>query len=286
VSNWYAHRDQLKDACSIAVSATGDHDQLDMCLETDSRLIDDWLGSHIYPRVETRFLTPRETQRLRLDRPLLAVTTLRTDAGGDASYESTWTTGMYYLNPANATGESPPQPFWEIEVRATSTSVFPEGISRGVELAGTWGWYDQRDNSSAVLSATGGALDATQTNLTVTFASALHPGQTLLVDQEQMFVSDVSSSGAGVGGVVTVERARNGTTGATHATGAAIQIYRYPIVERACLYQAQHDFRQGLADPVAGGAMFGESGRMPSAQVDLHPRVRAMLRGLRTPVVA
>lgn len=288
MANWYANLAQLKDACGLPATATGDEDQLRACLETASRLIDDWcnLAGHFYPQVATRYFTPLDTQRLWLDRPLTAITALRTDAGGDGSYESTWTATSYYLNPPTATDASPPEPYTEIEVRQNSTIVFPARVRRGVELAGTWGWYDQRENSTAILSTTGGGANATQLTLTVTGASSLYAGQTLLIDTEQIFVVEASASGAGVGGVLTVERGKNGTSGATHASGSAIQLYRYPIVERACLYQAQTDFRQGLADPAAGGAAFGQSGQwLPSAQVDLHPRVRAMLRKFRAPVV-
>lgn len=275
----YTHRDAVKDACGIAASSTGDHDQIDASIEAASRLIDDWLGYPFGPQIETRLLRATKSALLRLDKPLTAVTTLRTDAGGDGSYESTWSTAMYWLNPANATGESPPAPYWEIEQRVSATSVFPVGISRGVELAGTWGYYDRRENSSAVLSTTGGALDSTQSNLTVTFASALHAGQTIRVDEEQMFIQEVTASAAGAGGQMTVLRAQNGTTGATHATGAAIQTYRYPIVERAALYEAQRDFRAGLGLPAAGSPEFVDSRQPQSA--DLSPTVRRMLAGFR-----
>lgn len=278
MSNWYVHRDRFKDAVSVTTS--GDDPMIDMAIETASRLIDDWLGFHVFPGVETRYYTPRDTERLSFDRPLLDVTALRTDSSGDSSFGTTWATNQYHLTPYNATAENPPQPYWGLEVRTSSTNRLPRGTPRSVELVGTWGQHNQRDNSSAS-PATG--LNATQATFEVGSATAVHVGQTIRLDNEQMFVTAVATTS---GGLLTVERAVNGTTGATHTSGAALTVYRYGLqVERGCLYQAQMDFRQGKADPAFGGSAFGESGRMPSAQVDLHPRVRAMLRAYYVPRV-
>ena len=282
MSNWYTTRNLLKDAINLPASSTGDHDQLDMSLETGSRLVDDWIGYHLYPALQTRYLRARESMRLRLDKPILSITTLRTDAGDDSSYESTWATTQYDLAPYNATGDSPPQPYWDIEVRASSTNVFPSWVRRGVELTGIWGQYNQRDVSTAVLSAD---ANATALTLTLTGATSIQVGHTIRVGTEDMFVTatPASSTGAHTSGI-TVERGRNGTSGTTHSSATSIEIYRYPIAERAVLYQAQQDFRRGLADPSAGSPMFGQSGQM-GAEGDLHPAVRRMLRSLRTPVV-
>ena len=265
MGHWLTNRTVLKDACGIPATATGDHDQLDAVIETVSHEIEDYLGYPVGPHERTRYLTPRETSRLRLDQPLVAVTTLRTDAQGDASYESTWSTAMYHLAPYDATGDSPPAPYWEIEARATSTSVFPAGINRGVELAGTWGLYDQRKSTTAILGTSG--PNSTQLTLEVRGASSLHPGQTLRIDSEQIFVQERASSGAT--GSLTVLRGQNGSPAASHAALAAITYYGYPIVERAALYQAQREF---IAKDTPMTAMGG-----------LHPFVRHMLD--RTPRV-
>ena len=282
MSNWYCTRNLLKDAINLPASSTGDHDQLDMSLETGSRQVDDWIGYHIYPAIETRYLRARNTTCLRLDKPLISITTFRTDAGEDTSYESTWATTQYDLAPYGATYESPPQPYWDIEIRASSTNVLPVGIRRGVELTGVWGQYNVRDVSTATLSAD---ANATALTLTLNGATALQVGQTIRMGTEDMFVTatPASSTGAHTSGI-TVERGRNGTSGTTHSSATGIEIYRYPIAERAVLYQAQQDFRRGLADPSAGSPIFGQSGQM-GAEGDLHPAVRRMLRSLRTPVV-
>ena len=283
MTNLYNHRDRLKDALSLPTTSTGDHDQLDDCLEVASRLIDDWLGYHLYALTATKHLTARDSTRLVLREPLTGITALRTDPGGDGTYETTWSTASYYLAPYEATGGSPPRPYWEIEVRSNSTVVFPEEIERGVEILGTWGRYDQRVTSTAVL-ATG--VNATATILDVTSATSLHPGQTIRLDDETLFIERVGQSGsATASGSILVQRAVNGSTAATHASGTAFQVHTYPLADRAALYQAQQDFKGGLTDGHGGGQPFGETSERRWGEGDLHPAVRRMLRGFRLPIV-
>ena len=281
--NAYQHRDALKDACGIPASSTGDHDQLDMSLESASRLIDDWLGYHLYAQVATKYFTARDSERLRLEEPVLSVTTLRTDAGGNGSYESTWSTDSYRMRPRNATYDSPPGAYWELTVNQGSTISFPAGVVDGVELLGVWGRYNERTTSTAVIST---GMAATGERIEVTGATSLHPGQTIRIDDEIMAVVRNGHSGSGTAttsGSVFVQRAINGSSAATHASGTAIQMYTFPLADRACQFQAQQDFRRGLGEPNVGG-MFSERVGVGSFDADLHPAVRRMLRGLRTPV--
>ena len=282
MTHQYTNLRDIADALQLAASATGDHDQLRLTMETDSRVIDEWLGYEVGPRDTTRYFTAVESMQLRLDRPLLSITALRTDSSGNGSYGTTMSTAHFYLTPYNAPTESPPQPFWGIEVRATATSVFPAKTRRGVEIAGRWGVYDQRDTSTAVLSTD---ANATTPTLEVTGASSLYSGQTIRVGTEDMFVvrSPVTATAAHTS-QVTVQRAQNGTTGSTHSSATGIGVYTYPIVDRACLFQVQHDFKFSKADPVAGGGGFGPIQPLPEG--NLHPAVRQMLRGFRSPVVA
>lgn len=284
MSNWYSDIRNVGDALGLAASATQDHDQLRLTLETDSRLIDEWIGDHVFPQETTRYFTAVESMQLRLDRPLLSITALRTDSSGNASYGTTMTTAQYHLTPYNALTESPPQPYWGIELRTTSTGVFPAHVKRGVEIAGRWGRYDQRDTSTAVLSTD---ANATTPTLEVTGASSLYPGQTIRIGSEDMFVvrSPVTATAAHTS-QVTVQRAVNGTTASTHSSATGMGVYTYPIVDRACLFQVQHDFKFSKADPAQGGGGWGEQGRSLVTEADLHPAVRRMLRGFRMPVVA
>lgn len=67
---------------------------------------------------------------------------------------------------------------------------------------------------------TGASITSTGTSLTVTDASLYHEGDDILVDSEQMWVS-ARSTGTNV---LTVVRGYGGTTAASHASGATVEI--------------------------------------------------------------
>lgn len=283
--NTYSHRDQLKAALSLPASATDKHTLLDAALEGVSREIDDYCAAAFYCSSATRYYKPTNSVRLDLDYPLLAIDSLTLDTDGDASYESTLESTAYYTLPDNATANSPKDPIFGLELRDDSdaSACFPVGVRRGVKIAGTWGWYDERDEVAAK-PATG--IDATQTVWDVANASTIHPGQTLRVDGEQVFVVSNAISGsatAAASGQITVKRAVNGTTGSTHSSNSTCSVYTYPIVERACLYQAEMDYRaQDAPLGVAGGDFTG--GQPLRAPGGLHPFTRRILDTFRVPV--
>ncbi len=287
--NWYAHRDQVKAALSIPATATDKHALLDAAIEGVSREIDRHIQAQFYPSSGTRYYRARESMRLDLDYPLLAIDSITLDTDGDSSYESTLGSTSYYTLPDNATAQSPRQPIWAIEVRdgAGATAVFPPGIQRGVKITGTWGWYDERTETTAK-PATG--ISAAATVWDMAGASNLHPGQTVRVDSEQVTVVSNALSGsatAATSGQITVQRAMNGTTGATHSSNSTMSIYGYPIVERAALYQAEMDYR---AQEAPLGVVTGDMGggqALRTVAGGLHPFLRRLLdENFRTPVVA
>ena len=70
---------------------------------------------------------------------LLTVTTLKTDADGDRTYESTWATTDYDLEPYNAPRASPARPYTRIVTAPNGVYTFPS-IRKGIEIAGSWGF--------------------------------------------------------------------------------------------------------------------------------------------------
>jgi len=277
--NWYTNRTLLKAAMGIPVSTTGDHATLDDVLETVSRTIDTYLGFHCYPSSGVRDYTARHNDDLYLDAPLTAVDAIQLDPGGDSTYETTMAVTDYYAKPYNATMESPARPWWEIETRPNATTVFPEGITRGVRVKGTWGYFNQTRSTTAVLSAT---VTTGAITLELTGATSIQPGDTILIGSERMFVerSPVSATGAHTS-TIQVQRAVNGTSGFAHASGAAVSVYEYPVISRATLYQAELDYR--VKDAPSGFAG-GESFSQPVGG-GLHPFVRRTLDSFRVPVV-
>lgn len=280
--NSYTNRDLLKAALSIPASATGAHDQLDAAIEGVCRDIDKYVGFRFYGSSGVRYYRPRQAGKLDLDYPLVGVDAIAIDADGDSTYESTLSSADYHLTPYNATEESPKQPWWGIELRSDSSAAFPKGIARGARITGTWGYYNERDETTAK-PATGITTAATVWDMTG--ASNLHPGQTIRVDDEQVFIQDNALSGsatAATSGQITVKRAVNGSVAATHSSNSTMSIYTYPVVDRAALYQAQMDYRgQDAPLGIAGEQPFGTQ-RLSGA--GLHPFVKRMLAAFRTPV--
>ena len=285
--NWYADRDLLKSALSIPASASGAHDFLDAVLEGVSRNIEDHVGFSFYPSSQTRYYRPVNSAYLALDFPLLSVDSITLDTNGNGSYESTLDSTAYYLTPYNATEERPPRPWWGIELRsdANASAVFPVKVAKGAKVAGTWGYYDQRTETTAKPTT---AVTAAQNTIEFAGASGLSPGMMLCLDSEQICVLENGLSGsdtATTSGIVRVQRALNGTTGATHSSLSTMSIYGYPIVSQAALYQAEMDYRgkdapMGIA---AGGEPGG--GQRFAALGGLHPFVRRMLEPFREPTI-
>lgn len=284
--NHYVHRDHLKAALSIPSSAQRDHEQLAAAVEGVSRLLDNYLGFPFYAHRETRYFTARAGGCLELDAPLLEVTSLVTDADGDGTPETTWSTADYWLtgpnkdwNPAQA---SPPRPYWELHTRQTGSQTFPAGTERGVAITGLWGYSNQRTSPPATVGSSTTSWDATSTNLAVSGASNVHPGQTLLVDSEQVFIKDQVST-ASTNDHFYVERAVNGTVAATHAAGSSFGVYQYPILDQAALFQSGQDYsgRQGAYWTLTATPYTNE--QVKTAAVGLHPFTRRMIDPLRQP---
>ncbi len=278
--NALIHRDRLKSNLSIPPTETTNDGLLDAAIDAVSRTVEQYLGFTVFPSVATQYYTAKDARCLILDQPLLAVTSINTDPGGDSSYELAMSSTCYWLTGPgqdyNVRENSPPQPYWEIHTRFTSTAYFPEGIPRGVQITGTWGYYDEHTPTTATL-ATG--ANATVGTLALNGATAVHAGQTILLGSEQIYVQDVVATASSA----SVQRGVNGTNAATHSSGAAIETYNYPVIEEAVLFQAGMDFRSAQMPMGYAGGDAGGSQRM-GGSVGLHPFARKLLEPLRKPV--
>ena len=277
---WYTNRAALKAALTIPATTTSQDVALDAVMETVSREIDLYVGFGFSPASGVRDYTPRSADCLDLDYPLLAVDSVVADYDANSSYETTLSSATYHLTPFNATAESPRRPFWGMEIRANSTGVFPAGIQRGARVTGTWGYYDERHTTTGNLTS---AMTSAGLTMKVAGASQYSAGHLLLIDSERIQVTDVSTTaGAASEGVVNVLRARNGTSGAVHSSGTSVQMYDFPVVERAALYQAELDYRVKDAPMgMAGGDPFGAQRPQPGG--GLHPFTKRMLDSFRIP---
>ena len=241
----YVTLDALK--ASGGIAGAGDDDERRDLLEAVTEQIDAYCRRTFRTYLATYYLTPEKARAVLLDTEelglgLLAVTTLKTDADGDRTYEVTWATTDFDLLPLNAANRQ--RPYYEISVTPDGNQSFPR-VQRGLEIVGKWGFYEDLVRSNSLVNA---VLDATETAIDVDTGGDFEVLQTILVDSEQMYITAVNSN------ALTVERGVNGTTAATHADNAVIDVYRYPrAVTRATLMQASRLWTRrasGYADEV------------------------------------
>ncbi|HEU4543051.1 MAG TPA: hypothetical protein VFR23_18110, partial [Jiangellaceae bacterium] len=93
----------------------------------------------------SRTFEPCDLYRLQLGsfNDLVTLTTLKTDAAGDGTFETTWAATDYQLYPVNPAAAPESRPY--TEVRAVGSQTFPVPYSRStrvdrVEITGIWGW--------------------------------------------------------------------------------------------------------------------------------------------------
>src|SRR6266498_3932793 len=148
-TNVYATLPELKDALRIPQTDTDLDSVFNAAILAVSREIDQHCGRHFYKLTEPRTLTPTDRYRLNLGEfnDLVSVTTLKTDASGDGTFETTWTTGDYQLLTASGTPNvnASPEPKPYTQIRAIGAQTFPcawawTGRTDRVEITGTWGW--------------------------------------------------------------------------------------------------------------------------------------------------
>jgi hypothetical protein len=211
--NAYCSIADIKNA--LAITATTDDVILRKTAEAAARIIDRFCGRPFYVKSETRYFDGAGA-RLWID-DLLSVTTLKTDEDGDATFENTYATTDYNLYPLNK------YPKYHIDLsEASDYGGFGAG-SKSVEIVGAWGYGDGISATPYLIdTTTNEALDASEVGVDVTAVTNLSPGQTILVESEQMFIESIATT------TLTVIRGVNGTTKATHDTAKSIYIYQYP----------------------------------------------------------
>jgi hypothetical protein len=146
----YTTLPELKAGLSIPQSDTVDDDDLQEAINTASRAVEGDTQRVFYKTTETRTLIPTDRWHLRLGpyMDLVSVTTLKTDADGDGTFETTWTTTDYQLlcqdGTPNVNAGPEPRPYRRI--KAIGTQTFPWlwqwHLARSdlVQINGVWGW--------------------------------------------------------------------------------------------------------------------------------------------------
>lgn len=211
-----------------------------------------------------------DVRRLWLSDDVISVTTLKADLDGDATYEITLAANTdYWLYPYNRETHEP----------AVAIDLNPDGAQlaawpsapRSIQLVGKVGYSEETE----ACGTTAEELDTSETDITMTAGHGLTGGETIIIDSEHMFVSAVSTN------TLTVQRAVNGTTAATHSSGATVTRRRYPRdVEEAVVMEAVRTYREqqsGFTGQI-GNTEFGGFG-MSSAYPKIRQRLQRYRRG-------
>lgn len=133
ITNGYCTLQEFKDRLGNLTSTDAARDRyIEQMIEAASRWIDTYCSRRFYAATETLYFTAKESATLKVT-DLISVTTLKTDADGDRTYETTWATTDYDLMPYNYTPKQ-----W-IEVTPNGLNYFPT-LKKGVEIVGSWGY--------------------------------------------------------------------------------------------------------------------------------------------------
>lgn len=193
------------------------HDSVLMeIVEQASRQVDSYCGRHFYTFSGTRYFSPT-SEVLSFCDDLVSITTLEIVNPEDSGWtDATITSGNYELWPHNK------YPKVQIKLYSSASENFINNV-RSVKVAGVFGYSDGAYNSTGWESTaeTLTTSDASTTTATAGTGSILETGQTILAGSEQLFIEAIS------GTTLTVKRAANGTTGATH-TAADVSGAAYP----------------------------------------------------------
>lgn len=237
--NLYATLSDIKSAGLLSITATTyDADLLD-ALEEGSRQIDRDTDRFFYI-YEGTFYQDGGANRVILDWDVQTITTLKCDTDGDGAYESTYTVDMNNptTNPDAFAYPVNTMPKTRLEANPWGTyGHFGAGIRKSIQIVGTFGhgndWPTANTaNVGTVLSA---SITSTATSLVPSTANILSTGMTLKINSEQLFVSEMNSTGS----TATIVRAINGTAAASATTDTAISVYQYPkTITKAVLIYA------------------------------------------------
>ena len=256
----YASIDDLRDYLAGTTYSSGwtsDAIILRRILETASLRIDDYVGMQSFgARTDTKYFDigtgsskdtvqlyeyagnntdigvgDRLVQSIPLGAWLVSPSTVTSYSGTDRTTSETLTEGYnndFFLTPYNST------PKIELKMNEDTAKALNAG-QQTLSIAGTWGYSN---DTTGALTTTGAITSTSVVSWGVNDATDLEVATTILVDTEQMYITGISSN------TLTVERGVNGTTAATHTSGASVYTYIYPSdVVQACLDLGRIFFR-------------------------------------------
>jgi hypothetical protein len=140
VSRDYVELEEFKKTIALDGLSFADLD-VKKVLSAAARKVDEIADRRFYAdadALQVRYYSPDNAWTLHVD-DIVTVTSLKTDDGGDGTFENTWTLNTDYTRePLNAAADGKP---WEkLCVHPSSSFYFPVSYPRSVELTGKFGW--------------------------------------------------------------------------------------------------------------------------------------------------
>lgn len=202
-------------------------------LEAASRRVDDMTHRTMYAETATRVLNGNGRSWMWVP-DLLAVTTIKLDEDGDRTFELTLAAAADYYLKRRGYKDEDALPYTTLEldhVNGQRTSLLKQ--RRLVQIVGRWGYIEETEAvESAGTAITGTLADATDLTLATSADADLGIGQTLKLENEQVYISGGTTS------PWTVVRGVNGTTAAAHAAVAVNRYVYTPKIVQATLILA------------------------------------------------
>lgn len=142
IVNGYATLSDVKAA--LRITDTVDDSLLEISIEAASREIDGWCERVFTSSTATRIYRPTDVFTVDVD-DLQSITTLKTDSDGSGTFDVTWESTDYQLNPLNGIAGGITTPY--TQVRAIGQYLFPiyeprnvNSNEASVQITGVWGW--------------------------------------------------------------------------------------------------------------------------------------------------
>jgi hypothetical protein len=196
--NWYCSREAVK--LAVGLQGPGLHPRIDRAIRMASDEITNSFRRYFIPRTETRlFHWPQKDGRgdiLYLDRGLLAVTTLQSKA--QDSSPTTISSSDYFLEPNNSG-----PPYSRVEIDLSSTAIFQGGDTpqRSISVLGRWGYSEDTEVAGTVGSGLSSSSSAT--SMVCSDGGKIDVGDTLLIESEQIFVTERENAAESNGDLLT-----------------------------------------------------------------------------------
>jgi hypothetical protein len=140
VSHDYLEVEDLKLTLSLQGTSFANLDLAEV-IAAASRKVDERCDRRFYPdadAAQVRYYSPEDSYVLYVD-DIVTITSLKSDDGGDGTFENTWTLNTDYVpEPLNAAADA--EPWTKLCVHPSSSFYFPVNYPRSVELTGKFGW--------------------------------------------------------------------------------------------------------------------------------------------------